>query len=99
MVTRELALDLFFEPLLGFTVLTGGAMTITAGAVELARFGAAFALVECQPAGLRTTGHDGIDDFAMSLGHPGGVTLEVFGCEGCKDFMDGGHDRVPPSRD
>ena len=99
MMSWELALDLFLQPLLGFMVLTGGAMTIATGAVELAWLGAVVALVERRPAGLRTTGHEGIDDFAVRLGHLGGVTSEVLGCEGGKDFMDGGHDRVPPSRD
>jgi len=47
----------------------------------------------------RLESHDGIDDFTVSFGHLGGVTLEVLGAEGCKDFMDGGHDRVPPLRD
>jgi glycine/D-amino acid oxidase-like deaminating enzyme len=96
MVARELALDLFLQPLLSFIVLAGGTMAIAAGAVELARLSAAVALVERHPAGFRTTGDDGIDDFAVSLGHLGGVTLKVLGAEGCKDFMDGGHDRVPP---
>src|SRR3970282_1607548 len=96
MVSRELALDLFLQPLLGFIVLTGGAVTIAAGAIELARLSAAVALVKRHPASLRTKSHDGIDDFTVSLGHLGGVTLEVLGAEGCKDFMDGGHDRVPP---
>jgi hypothetical protein len=31
--------------------------------------------------------------------HAVGVTLEVLGAEGAKDFIDGGHGRVPPSRD
>jgi hypothetical protein len=31
--------------------------------------------------------------------HAAGVTLEVLGAEGCKDFTDGGHGRVPPLRD
>jgi hypothetical protein len=98
-VTRRLALKLFLQPLLGFIVLAGGAVTIAAGAIELLRLSAALALVERHPAGFRTTGDDGIDDFLVSLGDLGGVTLEVLGSEGCKDFMDGGHDRVPPSRD
>ena len=98
-VTRQLALDLFFEPQLGLVVLAGGTMAIAAGAKELAQLGAAFTLVEGNPAGLRTTSHDGIDDFAVTLGHLGGVTLEVLGSEGCEDFMDGGHNRVPPLRD
>ena len=100
MMAWELAVDLFLEPLLGFSVLTGGAVAVTTGAIELARLGAAVTLVGRDSAGLGTTGHDGVDDFAVSLGHLGGVTLEVLGSEGCKDFTDGGrHDRVPPSRD
>jgi hypothetical protein len=98
-MTGELALDLFFEPALGLIVLAGGTVAVTAGAKELARLGTAVALVERYAAGFGTTGYDGIDDFTVSLGHRGGVTLEVLGSEGCKDFMDGGHDRVPPSRD
>jgi hypothetical protein len=98
-MTWELALELFLEPPLSFVVLAGGAMAIAAGAKELARLGATLALVERDAASFRTTGRDGIDDFAMSLGHLGGVTLKVLGCEGSKDFMNGGHDRVPPSRD
>ncbi len=97
-VTRQLALDLFSQPLLGLIVLAGGTVAIAAGAKELARLSAALALVERHPAGLGTTRRDGIDDFAVSLGHGASVTLEILGCEGGEDFMDGGHDRVPPSR-
>jgi hypothetical protein len=64
MVAGELALDLFLQPLLSFMVLTGGALTIAAGAIELARLSAAVALVKRHPAGLRTTSHDGSDDFS-----------------------------------
>jgi hypothetical protein len=35
----------------------------------------------------------------VCFGHQVGVTFEVLGAEGCKDFTDGGHGRVPPSRD
>jgi hypothetical protein len=98
-VSWELALDLFFEPLLGFMVLAGGAMAIAAGAIELARLSAAVTLVKRHPAGLRTTGDDGIDDFAVSAGHDRSIALKILGAEGGKDFTDGGHDRVPPSRD
>ena len=98
-MTWELALDLFLQPLLGFTVLAGGAMAITTRAKELLRLGAAITLVECDAAGFGTASHDGIDGFAVRLGHRGSVALKVLGAEGGKDFMDGGHDRVPPSRD
>jgi hypothetical protein len=32
----------------------------------------------------------------VRLRHRAGIALEVFGAEGGKDFMNGGHDRVPP---
>jgi hypothetical protein len=99
MVTWELALNLFLQPLLGLTVLAGGAMTITTGAIELAWLGTAITLVEGDPAGFGAASHDGIDDFALRLGYYGSIALEVLGAEGYKDFMDGVHDRVPPSRD
>ena len=99
MVAGELAPDLFFKPLLSLMVLASWAMAIAAGAIELVGLGAGFALVKCNAAGFGTTGHDGIDDFAVCSRHAVGVTLEVLGSEGCKDFMDGGHGRVPPSRD
>ena len=97
-MTRELALELFFEPLLGFVVLASGAVAIAAGAKELARLSAALTLVERDTARLRTTRREGIDDVAVSLGYGASVTLEILGCEGGEDFMNGGHDRVPPSR-
>lgn len=99
MVAGELAPDLFLQPLLSFMVLASWAMAIAAGAIELVGLGAGFALVERNTAGFGTTGHDGIDDFAVRLGHSRGVALEVLGAEGCKDFMDGGHGPVPPLRD
>ena len=99
MVAGELALELFFEPLLSFMVLASWAMAIAAGAIELVGLGAGFALVERNTAGFGTTGHDGIDDFAVCFRHAVGIALEVLGAEGCKDFTDGGHGRVPPLRD
>ncbi len=98
-VTGELALDLFFEPALGLIVLTGRAMAIAAGAKELARLGTAVALIEGGPASLGATSDDSIDDFAMGLGHPMAIALKILRPKGGKDFTDGGHDRVPPSRD
>lgn len=99
-LTGELAFDLFFEPALGFIVLTGRAMAIAAGAKELARLGTAVALIEGDPASLGATSDDRIDDFAMGLGHPIAIALKILRSKGGKDFTDGGgHDRVPPSRD
>ena len=44
----ELALKLFFEPLLSLMVLASGAMAIATGAIERVGLPAAFALVESQ---------------------------------------------------
>ena len=81
-MTWELALELFFKPLLRLVVLAGGAVAIAAGNKELLRLGAAIALVKRDPASLGATGHDGVDDFAVRLRHGVGVTLEVLGSEG-----------------
>jgi hypothetical protein len=35
----------------------------------------------------------------MGAGHDRSIALKILGAERGKDFTDGGHDRVPPSRD
>ena len=67
-MTRELAFELFLEPLLGFVVLAGGAVAIAAGAQELLRLGAVLTLIERDTAGLGTAGDQSIDDFLVRLG-------------------------------
>ena len=99
MVTGELALDLFFEPLASFMVLASGTVAIATGAIELVGLSAFFALVEGQAAGFSAAADDGIDGFEVCFRHQVGVALEVFRAEGAKDFIDGGHGRIPPSRD
>ena len=68
-MARELAFDLSLKPLLSFVVLASGTVAIAAGNKELLRGGAAIASVKSHPAGFGATRHDGIDDFAMGLGH------------------------------
>ena len=98
-MTRELALDLCFEPLLSFVVLAGGTVAIAAGNEELLRLRATLAVIDGDTAGLGATSGNSIEDFAMSLGHGRSIALKILGAEGCKDVTDGGHDRVPPLRD
>jgi hypothetical protein len=98
MMPWQLALDLSLEPLLRFTVLAGGTVTIAAGGKERLRLSTALALIERNPTGLGTTSDDSIEDFAMSAGLDRSIALKILGAEGGKDFTDGGHDRVPPSR-
>jgi hypothetical protein len=99
MVRGELALELFLKPLSGFVLLTGRAVAIAAGAIELVGLAALIALVKRQAAAFGTTGHHRIDNFAVCFGHAVAVVLEVLRAEGAKDVIDGVHGRVPPSRD
>lgn len=68
-MARELTFDLGLEPLLGFVVLAGGAVAIATRAKELLGLGATLTLVESNPTGFGPTGHDGVNDFAMVVGH------------------------------
>jgi hypothetical protein len=99
MVRGELALELFLKPLSGFVLLTGRAVAITAGAIELVGLAALFALVKRQAAAFGATGNHRMDNFAVCFGHAVAVVLEVLGAERAKDVIDGVHGRVPPSRD
>ncbi len=65
MVTGELPFDLFFEPLSGLMILTGGAMAISTGAIDPMVLATLFALIEGDTTSLGTTIDDGIDDFAV----------------------------------
>jgi len=65
MVTGELPLHLLFEPLPGFMVLTGRAMTITTGAMDPMELAALLTLIQGDPADFGTTSDDGIDDLAV----------------------------------
>jgi hypothetical protein len=65
MVTGELPFDLFFEPLSGLMILTGGAMAIATGAIDPMELATFFALIDSHSIGLRAAGDDGIDDFAV----------------------------------
>jgi hypothetical protein len=97
MVTGELSLHLFFQPLSGFMVLTGRAMAITTGAIDLVELATVFALVKGNAAEFGATTDDGIDDFAVWLRHELGVAFQVLRAEGSEDLIDGGHGLVPPS--
>src|SRR5215471_9564279 len=47
MVRGEVALEVFLRPLSSFVLLTGQAVTITAGAIELVGLAALIALIKC----------------------------------------------------
>ena len=99
MVTGELPFDLFFQPLSGLMVLTGGAMAISTGAIDPMELATLLALVKGDATGLGATGDDGIDDFAVYFRHELGIAFQVLGAEGSEDLIDCGHGLVPPLPD
>ncbi len=99
MVAGELPFDLFFQPLSGFMVLTGRAMPISTGAIDLVELATLIALVKSNAADFGTTGDDGINDLTVCIRHYLGVTFQVLRGEGLEDFIDCGHSQVPPLPD
>jgi hypothetical protein len=75
MVTGELPFHLFLQPLAALMVLTGGAMAIPAGAIDLMGLAAFFALIGSHSTGLGATGDDGIDGLAVCIGHYLGIAF------------------------
>jgi len=90
-VSGELAVDLFFEPLSSLMLLASRAMAIATGAIELMGLSAAFALVVGNATDFSATGGDSIDSFAVCFRHAVGVAFEILRGEGAKDLIDGGH--------
>ena len=80
-------------------LLASRAVAIATGAIEFMGPSAGCALVERKAAGFGAAGNHRIDNFEMCFRHAVGVALEVLRTEGAKDLIDGGHGRVPPSRD
>lgn len=95
-MTGELPLDLFFQPLAGFMVLTGRAMAISTGEIDLVELATFLALIKGPAIDLGATGEDGFDDFAVCFRHDLGIAFQVVGAEGSEDVIDGGHGLSPP---
>jgi hypothetical protein len=98
-VSRELAVDLFFPPQLGLLLLTGGAMAVSTGAIDLVEAATLLALVDGDAGERGATGDHGIDDFAVCVRHERAIAARVLGAEGPHYLIDGGHGAVPPSPD
>jgi len=95
-VTGELPLQLFFQPLPGLMVLTSGAMAIATGPIDPMELATLLALIKGNAAELSATGDDSINDFAVCFRHDLGVALQVLRAKGSEDLIDGGHGLVPP---
>ena len=98
-MTGELPLDLFFQPLTGFMVLTRRAMAVSTGAIDPVELATFFALIKGNAVDLGATGGDGLDDFAVCFRHDLGIAFQVLGAEGSEDLIDWGHGPSPPLPD
>jgi hypothetical protein len=99
MVTGELPLDLFLQPLPGLMVLTSGAMAISTGAIDPMELTTLLALIKGDTTSLGATADDGINDFAVYFRHNLGIAFQVLGAEGSEDLIDCGHGPTPPLPD
>jgi hypothetical protein len=99
MVTGELMLHLLFKPLPNLMVLTSGAMTIPAGAIDPMELATLLALIKGDTTSLGTTADDGINDFAVYFRHNLGIAFQVLRAEGSEDLIDCGHGPSPPLPD
>jgi len=98
-VARELAFQLSRQPLSALEVLTGGAMSVSAGAIEPMELAAGVTLVEGNSQSLGAAGEDSMNDLAVCLRDSLGETFEVFGAEISEDLINCGHGPSPPLPD
>jgi len=99
MVARELAFYPLLQPLPGLMMLTSGAMTVPAGAIDPMGLATTFTLIKSETTGFGATVDDGVNDFAVRFRHDLGIALQVLGAEGSEDLIDCGHGPAPPSPD
>jgi hypothetical protein len=86
-----------FKPLLGFRLLTLGAVAVAPGMMDAVVFPTAGALREAVSVVAALTVLDGAEDLAGREGE-GGVTLKGFWRKGGADITEGGHGRSPCMR-
>lgn len=79
MVSRNLPIHLFTQPLSGFMMLAIGAMTIAAAAVNYMVFAALGALIDRSAIMPRAAVDDGVDDLAMISRHAVAEALNILG--------------------
>jgi hypothetical protein len=93
----KLLFEVVFKPLLGFMLLTLGAVAVATGMIDAVVFPTAGALIEAVAVVAALTVLDGADDLAVREGEVG-VTRKVFWRKGGEDITEGGHGRSPCMR-
>ena len=94
MMPGQLPNHLLFQPLSGFVILAGGAMTITAGSEDRMVAAAFITLVNHSTKAYCAAFDDGINDFSMF--NRNGITevLDIFRPEGAENFTCLAHGQI-----
>ena len=93
----QLCVQVVVEPLLGFMLLTLGAVAVATGMMDAVVFPTGGALLEAVSVVAALTVWEGADDLAVREGE-GGVPCKVFWRKGGEDIAEGGHGRSPCMR-
>ncbi len=92
----QLFVEVVLEPLLGFMLLTLGAVTVATGMMDAMVPPTVLALIEAMAVRAALAVLDGTDDLAVYEGQLG-IALQVFWSKGGADLAESGHDRGLPS--
>ncbi len=95
--TRDLPIELFFEPLTGLVMLALGAMAVPAGTEDVMDLAAVAAFIDGHAVKLGAAPDHGPDGFPVAGGHAVSVAFEVLGAVSAKDVCDGLHVTAPSS--
>jgi hypothetical protein len=93
---RQLFVQVVLKPLLGFMLLTLGAVAVATGMLDAVLPPTTLALREAVTIMPALALLDGADDLAVRQGEVG-VTLQVLGRKGGEERAEGRHDRSLPS--
>jgi len=92
----HLCIEVVPEPLLGFVLLTLGAVPVATGMLDTVLAPTGVALIEAVAVVAAAALLDGAEDLAVCQGELG-VALHVFWSKGGADLAESGHDRHLPS--
>jgi hypothetical protein len=94
MMTGQVTSELLFQPLSGFVILAGGAVTVTARSEDRMVAAAFITLVNHNAEAFGAAFYDGINDFSMF--NRNGITevLDIFWPEGTEDFTYLAHGQI-----
>ena len=94
MMTGQLPSYLLFQPLSGFVILAGGAVTVTARSEDRVEAAAFITLVNKRAEAISAAFDDGINDFSMFSRHGITEALDILRPEGAENFTYLAHGQI-----